>query len=273
MYSIQRSGDTSSGPVTLLKESDNGDKECTDVTMTGKPSTLTLKLHGHDAWGFWKITINGHDVVKSKNGPAGVPYNGHVTGDGWWLDGDQDWTDDKNGGAPSTLTLDIPSNLGLSLDVSSDSSTCTPSPPELVSQGKPTSMSSDGGYGAQGSSSNAVDGNTNTNWGGKSCTHTKKEHSPWWAVDLQSSYDVDSVKVYNRGDCCGSRLNDFGVKVGTAPNTGSECGAGNYKIGSGASKTVDCSGAQGSYVSIFMKKQVAIQICEVQVYGSASSEA
>ena len=34
-------------------------------------------------------------------------------------------------------------------------------------------------------------------------THTKDEAQPWWGVDLEESYDVATVRVLNRGDCCG----------------------------------------------------------------------
>ncbi len=36
------------------------------------------------------------------------------------------------------------------------------------------------------------------------CTHTEHEYQTvWWLVDLGAQYFVDSVIVYNRGDCCG----------------------------------------------------------------------
>ena len=54
------------------------------------------------------------------------------------------------------------------------------------------------------SAGRAVDGNRNTLFiSGGSCTHTVQELNPWWAVDLQSTYRVNSVKLTNRGDCCG----------------------------------------------------------------------
>ena len=69
-----------------------------------------------------------------------------------------------------------------------------------VAPGKPTSQSS---MGFGGIAARGVDGNTNPQWGGSSCTHTNAEPNPWWAVDLQQSYDIDSVVIYNRQDCCG----------------------------------------------------------------------
>lgn len=44
----------------------------------------------------------------------------------------------------------------------------------------------------------AVDGDTSNLLGQGSCTHTEIETSPWWAVDLQGSYTVTTVVLYNR---------------------------------------------------------------------------
>ena len=66
----------------------------------------------------------------------------------------------------------------------------------------------------EGVSSRAVDGNSNTNWGGGSCVHTSPEKQPWWRVDLGKVELVNEVYVVNRGDCCGNRLNPFEIRVG-----------------------------------------------------------
>ena len=65
-----------------------------------------------------------------------------------------------------------------------------------------------------GASSNAVDGNSNTNWNEGSCSRTLKEKQPWWRVDLGNVELVNEVYVVNRGDCCQNRLNPFEIRVG-----------------------------------------------------------
>ena len=65
-----------------------------------------------------------------------------------------------------------------------------------------------------GVSSNVVDGNSNTNFGGGSCAHTLDGKQPWWRVDLGKVELVNEVYVVNRGDCCGDRLNPFEIRVG-----------------------------------------------------------
>jgi len=62
----------------------------------------------------------------------------------------------------------------------------------------------------------AVDGNTNTNWRGGSCSHTGDQENQWWQVDLGEAAVVSKVIIYNRQDCCSERLNHVQVRVGGA---------------------------------------------------------
>jgi len=66
----------------------------------------------------------------------------------------------------------------------------------------------------QGVSNKAVDGNSNPNFNGGSCTHTNDEEQPWWRVDLGNVELVNNVYIVNRGDCCGDRLKQFEIRVG-----------------------------------------------------------
>ena len=71
-----------------------------------------------------------------------------------------------------------------------------------------------------GVASRAVDGNTNINWSGGSCTHTNEEANPWWRVDLGSPFPVAEVVIVNR-DCmgtCRDRLKAFEIKIGKLLN-------------------------------------------------------
>ncbi len=54
----------------------------------------------------------------------------------------------------------------------------------------------------------AIDGNfTNV-------THTQSSQiDPWWEVDLIQSVEIEKIIIYNRTDCCGSRLRDIVVTV------------------------------------------------------------
>ena len=76
---------------------------------------------------------------------------------------------------------------------------------------KPTKQSSTGWSGP---SSKAVDGNKNTFYHARSCTHTHRDAKPWWRVDLGGRHVVGNIKITNRGDCCSSRLRSVEVRVG-----------------------------------------------------------
>ena len=57
---------------------------------------------------------------------------------------------------------------------------------------------------AQSLSSRAVDGNSDNNINGGSCSETPgRQDVEWWSVRLAMEYVVTSVILYNRGDCCG----------------------------------------------------------------------
>jgi len=64
-----------------------------------------------------------------------------------------------------------------------------------------------------GSASRAVDGNISPFWWSYSVTHTKVEVGPWWEVDLEELFNISEIKVYNRGDCCRWRLNDYTLEI------------------------------------------------------------
>lgn len=81
-----------------------------------------------------------------------------------------------------------------------------------VAKGKPASQStvSNGGV-----PSRAVDGNRNGDWTKNSVTHTtvSEDCDTWWKVDLQDSYKIEYVAIFNRVDCCSERLHDFHVET------------------------------------------------------------
>lgn len=133
---------------------------------------------------------------------------------------------------------------------------CVNAPAMDLARGRPTSQMNTGWGGV---SQRAVDGNTNTNYGGRSCTHTHKNGHPWWKVDFGRTVAVQKVIVWNRNDCCWSRLNHFQVRVGNN-YCGSISGARR-----GTSNTVSCNMKQGRYVKISLPRRDYLTICEVRV--------
>ncbi|CAL1536336.1 unnamed protein product [Lymnaea stagnalis] len=91
----------------------------------------------------------------------------------------------------------------------------------LATQSSTLPANQDGG---PAEASRAVDGNTNTNFHSKSCTHTNElDHAtPWWNLRLPNvKQNVNRVVIYNRLDvgaaqgakCCPERLNGFTMDV------------------------------------------------------------
>lgn len=84
---------------------------------------------------------------------------------------------------------------------------------EEVAQGKTATQSSTD---YNGPAQLAVDGNTDGHFfNALSTTHTKKDQSPWWMVDLGKSVSIDRVLVWNRSDSesVGTRLNGFRIAL------------------------------------------------------------
>jgi len=118
-----------------------------------------------------------------------------------------------------------------------------------------------------GSSDRAVDGHTNTDFKDNSCTHTEYELKPWWKVDLGKKRTVSAVQVWNRGDCCGSRLDNFEVRVGMNGGmwtAGQRCGQ-RWKVPQGQHKEISCGKKQGRYVWVVLQNRNVLTLCEVRV--------
>ena len=110
-------------------------------------------------------------------------------------------------------------NTGNASDVTRiGSGSITPSPAgaDLALGQSATQSSTLGGYPTAVAAS-AVDGNTNGNFFSGSVTHTNFETNAWWQVDLGTSATVNSIVIWNRTDCCGTRLDDYWVFVSNTP--------------------------------------------------------
>ncbi|MFT4541799.1 MAG: hypothetical protein ACI835_004261 [Planctomycetota bacterium] len=77
----------------------------------------------------------------------------------------------------------------------------------------------------------AIDNNTNGTWSAGSVTHTADQIDSWWQVDLGGVYPLSSVRLYNRQDCCFTRLSNFWVSVKEGPT---EVFRQDYFMGSGS---------------------------------------
>jgi hypothetical protein len=63
----------------------------------------------------------------------------------------------------------------------------------------------------------AVDGKTEGNFTLGSVTHTLAGTNSWFEIDLGQSEPIDSVRIWNRTDCCGNRLRDYWIFISEIP--------------------------------------------------------
>ena len=122
----------------------------------------------------------------------------------------------------------------------------------------------------------AVDGNTDGAFGDGSVTATNLDTNAWWQVDLGASTTVNSVAVWNRTDCCGSRLNDYWVFVSNTPFLATDTPAtlqgragtfSSHQTNAPSPSTSIAVGAQGRYVRVQLTGANYLSLAEVQVFG------
>ncbi len=117
--------------------------------------------------------------------------------------------------------------------------------------------------------SRANDGDTNGNFGGDSVSAAGGPNA-WWEVDLEGSYSIDDIVIFNRtNNCCKARLSDFTVSVinssGTTTFTQTITTAPNPSV------TIDAGGAIGEVVRIQSNLTETLNLAEVEVYGAGSN--
>jgi hypothetical protein len=132
-----------------------------------------------------------------------------------------------------------------------------------IARGKPAKQSSTQGEAV---ASRAVDGNIDTDFASGSCTATHYDNEPWWRVDLETKREIGGVQIWNRGDCCGSRLSNFEVRVGMHQewSENKQCGL-RHSVPQGRRSTIACNGIEGRYVYIVKRARSYLNICEVRI--------
>jgi hypothetical protein len=146
-----------------------------------------------------------------------------------------------------------------------------------LAQGKAATQSSTlAGYAGAGAAS-AVDGNTSGVFFGGSVTATNLDANAWWQVDLGASATIDTIAIWNRTDCCGTRLSDYWVFVSDTPFGPADTAAtlqsragtwsNHQTTAPNPSTTIAAGGAQGRYVRVQLAGANYLSLAEVQVFG------
>jgi hypothetical protein len=119
-------------------------------------------------------------------------------------------------------------------------------------------------YNGSGPASRANDGNTDGQYdhGSVSCTG---QQLGWWQVKLDQPYALDTVNIWNRTDCCSTRINPFRVNVylGTKLVTSVE----HNVMPTSNNFAINLDGVVGDRVRVELERADWLQLAEVQVFG------
>ncbi len=125
----------------------------------------------------------------------------------------------------------------------------------------------------------AVDGNTDGIFADNSVSHTNYDVNAWWQVDLGSSATINSVVVWNRTDCCITRMNDYWVFASNTPFSAGDTPATlQSRAGTWSSHqlpaptpstTIPVGGVQAQYVRVQLSGTNYLHLAEVQVLGTS----
>ena len=151
-------------------------------------------------------------------------------------------------------------------------------PPVMhLAMARPTAQSSTlAGFATAGARA-AADGKTDGNFFDGSVTSTNRDANAWWQVDLLTSLPIGSIAVWNRTDCCPSRLSDYWVFLSDTPFSPTDTPAmlqkraGTWKSHQTSvpnpSTTIRTAGAKGRYVRVQLTGTDYLSLAEVQVFG------
>jgi len=116
--------------------------------------------------------------------------------------------------------------------------------------------------------SRAIDGRHDaTWWSDGSCVHSGNGPT-WWKADFGGKmHAVKEVRIWQRRDCCGDRVNGLKIKIGN------EVCVKKTKNGGKGYNSFMCENgpATGDFIQIFSEKE-PINICEIEVWGNVSDE-
>ncbi|MDW5290827.1 T9SS type A sorting domain-containing protein [Formosa sp. PL04] len=90
----------------------------------------------------------------------------------------------------------------------------------------------------------------------------------WWEVELDGSYNINDINIFNRTDCCSERLADFTVFV---INNGTTNFSKTITTTPNPSVTIDAGGALGNTIRVESNLITTLNLAEVQVYGNAAT--
>ena len=130
------------------------------------------------------------------------------------------------------------------------------------------------------SAARAIDGDLSGGSDAGSLSHTEAEAEAWWELDLGRVVDIDTIRLWNRNDCCSERLSNFHVMVSAQPFSTEDLalsrtqnGVIDYPTTGVAGRQTDIKIAeQGRYIRVQLEGGEALHLAEVQVFGAKRTD-
>jgi YVTN family beta-propeller protein len=125
---------------------------------------------------------------------------------------------------------------------------------------------------------NAIDGDLSGTPSSGSLARTEPAANAWWEIDLGRQYDLDTLRLWNRTDCCADALSDVHVLVSPQPFTSQDleqtrwqAGVTDFFLPGALARQTDLAlGVTGRYLRIQLEGEAPLQLAEVQLFGEAS---
>lgn len=111
----------------------------------------------------------------------------------------------------------------------------------------------------------ATDQNTNGDFSDGSVTHTSNLIQPWWRVDLEGTFDISEIKIWNRTDSNQSRLSNFDV---TLFDENEQLVWTNYQANAPDPSVSFIPNESGRYVLIQLRGTNPLSLAEVEIFGA-----
>ncbi|KAI7809665.1 hypothetical protein IRJ41_014518, partial [Triplophysa rosa] len=108
-------------------------------------------------------------------------------------------------------------------------------------------------------------------FGSPYCSSTDYDSDPWWRLDLLDYYNITTVIIIARSDCCFVHTIGAEIRIGNSlENNGNNnpiCAVTPDPL-PGHTTSFSCHGMEGRYVNVIMSGHTNyLNLCEVEVYG------
>jgi hypothetical protein len=123
-----------------------------------------------------------------------------------------------------------------------------------------------------GSSAWAVDGNTDGNYQNHSVTHTTEHQGAYWQVDLGAVYDITTIQLFNRTDCCAERLDNYNILVTDDGNWNNATLFADHEPYSTETVRTFRGQRRGRWVRVRLNGTGYLSLAEVKVFSETTGE-